>query len=129
MGVRNIKTDFSAGVVSSKAVSDDDEILLMSQSGIVIRTSASEISIQKRGTRGVRIMKLDDGDSLIGFTIIKSDPEAVETETDSKNNAVAEFDIDSDTDDENEPDSENKDDSDTDYDDEPDAEPENMDEY
>jgi DNA gyrase subunit A len=129
MGVRNIKTDFSAGVVSSKAVSDDDEILLMSQSGIVIRTSASEISIQKRGTRGVRIMKLDDGDSLVGFTIIKSEPEAVDVETDSKNGAGAEFDMDRDTDYEDEPDAENKDDSDTDYEDEPDAEPEDMDEY
>ncbi len=83
MGVRNIQTDCSAGVISSKAVSDDDEILLMSSSGIVMRTPASEISIQKRGTRGVRIMKLDNGDSLVGFTIIKSDPEVTETDTEA----------------------------------------------
>ncbi|GAB7017068.1 DNA gyrase subunit A [Methanogenium cariaci] len=79
MGVRNIQTDCLAGVISSKAVSDDDEILLMSSSGIVMRTPASEISIQKRGTRGVRVMKLDDGDSLVGFTIVKPEPEEIET--------------------------------------------------
>ncbi|WP_421908777.1 DNA gyrase subunit A [Methanolacinia petrolearia] len=73
MGVRNIQTDVSGGIVSSKAVSDDEDIILMSRSGIVIRTKVSEISIQKRGTRGVRIMKLDEGDSVVGFTILDSD--------------------------------------------------------
>ena len=73
MGVRNIQTDVSGGVVSSKAVSDMEDIILMSRSGIVIRTKVSEISIQKRGTRGVRIMKLDDGDSVVGFTILDTE--------------------------------------------------------
>ncbi|MEA2035706.1 MAG: DNA gyrase subunit A [Euryarchaeota archaeon] len=70
MGVRNIQISLNGGVVSSKAVYTDEEIILMSSSGIVIRTKVSEISIQKRGTRGVRIMKLDDGDRLVGFTIL-----------------------------------------------------------
>ncbi|MDD2474157.1 MAG: DNA gyrase subunit A, partial [Methanoculleus sp.] len=67
MGVRNIVVDArGGGVVGSMAVSDDDEIIVMSASGIVIRTKVSEISVQKRGTRGVRIMKLDDGDRVLG---------------------------------------------------------------
>ena len=71
MGVRNIVVDVRGGsVIGSMAVSDDDEIIVMSASGIVIRTKVSEISIQKRGTRGVRVMKLDDGDRVIGFTIL-----------------------------------------------------------
>lgn len=71
MGVRNIVVDVRGGsVIGSMAVSDDDEIIVMSASGIVIRTKVSEISIQKRGTRGVRIMKLDEGDRVIGFTIL-----------------------------------------------------------
>ena len=74
LGVRNIVVDVRAGnVVGSMAVSDDDEIIVMSASGIVIRTKVSEISIQKRGTRGVRVMKLDDGDRVIGFTILDSE--------------------------------------------------------
>jgi DNA gyrase subunit A len=73
MGVRNIVVDARAGgVVGSMAVSEDDEIIVMSASGIVIRTKVSEISIQKRNTRGVRIMKLDEGDRVIGFTILDS---------------------------------------------------------
>ncbi|MDD3857136.1 MAG: DNA gyrase C-terminal beta-propeller domain-containing protein, partial [Methanoculleus sp.] len=74
MGVRNIVVDVRAGnVVGSMAVSDDDEIIVMSASGIVIRTKVSEVSIQKRGTRGVRVMKLGDGDRVIGFTILDSE--------------------------------------------------------
>ena len=72
--MRNIVVDARAGnVIGSMAVSDDDEIIVMSASGIVIRTKVSEISIQKRGTRGVRVMKLDDGDRVIGFTILDSE--------------------------------------------------------
>jgi len=70
MGVRNIQTEQSGGVVVSRAVSDDQEAILMSSSGIVMRTNISEISIQKRGTRGVRIMKLDDGDRLVGLALL-----------------------------------------------------------
>ena len=74
LGVRNIVVDArGGGVVGSMAVYENDEIIVMSASGIVIRTKVSEISIQKRGTRGVRIMRLDDGDRVVGFTILNSE--------------------------------------------------------
>jgi len=76
MGVRNIVVDArGGGVIGSRAVLDSDEIIVMSASGIVIRTKVEEISIQKRSTRGVRIMKLDDGDRVIGFTILDATEE------------------------------------------------------
>ncbi|KQC05113.1 MAG: DNA gyrase subunit A [Methanoculleus sp. SDB] len=75
MGVRNIQTDQSGGVVASRAVSNDDDIILMSTSGIVMRTPVSEISIQKRNTRGVRIMKMDAGDRVVDFAVLQKDLE------------------------------------------------------
>jgi DNA gyrase subunit A len=75
LGVRNIQTDRSGGVVSSKAVAEDEEVILMSSSGIVMRTKVSEISVQKRNTQGVRIMKLDPGDRVVGFAILPSELE------------------------------------------------------
>ena len=75
MGVRNILTEFRGGVVDAKAVSVDDEIILMSASGIVIRTKVSEISIQKRSTRGVRIMKMEEGDRVVGVAILQPELE------------------------------------------------------
>jgi len=71
MGVRNILTDREGGaVVTTKAVSDNDEIIVMSASGIVMRTKVSGISIQKRSTRGVRIMKMDAGDRVVGVAVL-----------------------------------------------------------
>jgi len=61
--------------VDAKAVSGEDEIVLMSASGIVIRTRVSEISIQKRSTRGVRIMKMEEGDHVVGFAILRPEME------------------------------------------------------
>ncbi len=82
MGVRNILTDYHGGVVAAKAVADDDEIILMSATGIVIRTKVSEVSIQKRSTRGVRIMKMEDGDRVVGVAILVpelEEPEGTES--------------------------------------------------
>ncbi|HUU75900.1 MAG TPA: DNA gyrase subunit A [Methanoregulaceae archaeon] len=70
MGVRNILTEHHGGVVAAKSVSVDDEVILMSASGIVIRTKVSEISIQKRSTRGVRIMKMEEGDRVVGVAVL-----------------------------------------------------------
>lgn len=65
LGVRNIKTSARNGlVVSAKMVSEDDELLLITQRGIIIRTRASDISSISRNTQGVRIMKLREGDSV-----------------------------------------------------------------
>lgn len=76
MGVRNILTDRAGGgVVETKAVALDDEIIVMSASGIVIRTKVAEISIQKRSTRGVRIMKLDQGDRVVGVAVLQPEME------------------------------------------------------
>ncbi|HVN66279.1 MAG TPA: DNA gyrase subunit A [Methanomicrobiales archaeon] len=74
-GVLNIKTDRAGlGVVVAMAVAKADEIIVMSSSGNVMRTRVSEISIQKRNTRGVRIMNLEDGDRVVGVAIVR--PEA-----------------------------------------------------
>ena len=64
-GVINIKTtDRNGTVVAIKTVADDDEIMAISQNGIVIRTQASGISVIGRNTQGVRIMRLREGDKV-----------------------------------------------------------------
>ncbi|QSZ66647.1 DNA gyrase subunit A [Methanofollis aquaemaris] len=75
MGARNIRPIYGDKVVAARAVSADDEIILMSTSGIAMRTRVSEISIQKRDTRGVRVMKMGEGDQLVGFAIVQIEEE------------------------------------------------------
>ena len=63
MGVRNIKTEGRNGlVVGNKVVNEDDELLFITQKGIIIRTRAADISQIGRNTQGVRVMKLRDDD-------------------------------------------------------------------
>lgn len=66
-GVRDIRTTERNGpVVSVVTVSDDDEILLMTARGKIQRLAVKEINVIGRNTQGVRIMTLDEDDSLAG---------------------------------------------------------------
>jgi DNA gyrase subunit A len=65
MGVINIKTEGRNGdVVVAMKVSDEDELIVTSVRGMVIRLPVSGISQQGRATMGVRIMRLKEGDKV-----------------------------------------------------------------
>ena len=55
-------------VIGIKTVTDNDEILLISQKGTMIRTPTQNISTIGRNTQGVRIMRLRDGDKVNSLT-------------------------------------------------------------
>lgn len=66
LGIINIKTsDRNGGVVALKAVADDDELMLISANGIIIRTGLDEVRAIGRNTAGVRMIKLKAGDTLV----------------------------------------------------------------
>ncbi|MBD3304526.1 DNA gyrase subunit A [Candidatus Woesearchaeota archaeon] len=76
VGVINIKvTDKNGKAVTIKSVNEDDEIILISQHGIVIRTAAKGVSITGRATQGVRVMKLEDKDKLVAAAKIAKEEE------------------------------------------------------
>ena len=64
-GLRDIKTtDRNGPVIGVVSVRDDDELLMMTARGKIQRIAAGEISVIGRNTQGVRIMSLDDDDTL-----------------------------------------------------------------
>jgi DNA gyrase subunit A len=66
IGVKNILcSERNGNAVAIRSVSDEDEIMLVSHNGIIIRTAVAQISVIGRSTQGVRLMKLDEGDKLI----------------------------------------------------------------
>ena len=74
VGVKNILcSDRNGKAVTIKSVTDDDELMLISQNGIIIRTSIKQISVIGRSTQGVRLMKLEDGDKLVDAANIVSE--------------------------------------------------------
>ena len=64
-GVRGIRLTAKRGrVVAAFMVGLDEEILLVSSGGVVIRTAVREIASQGRDATGVRVMNLDDGQAV-----------------------------------------------------------------
>jgi DNA gyrase subunit A len=74
MGVRDIKTtDRNGPVVAIEVVRDADQLLLMTARGKIQRLRASDISVIGRNTQGVRIMSLDEGDTVVA--VVRVPPE------------------------------------------------------
>jgi DNA gyrase subunit A len=84
-GVIAIQTSERNGkLVAATQVATTNELMLMSSGGTLVRTRASEVSVLGRNTQGVRLIRLDEGERLIGVESVEpepeSDPEVVEGE-------------------------------------------------
>ena len=74
-------TERNGSLVAAIQVATTDELMLMSSNGTLVRTRAGEISVLGRNTQGVRLIRLDDGERLIGVEAVE--PEAVEDDEDA----------------------------------------------
>jgi len=81
LGVISIKANERNGdVVAVKEVVDDDELMIISQNGILIRLPIRDISTIGRNTQGVRLINLDPGDKVIDVARIATKEEVEEEE-------------------------------------------------
>jgi DNA gyrase subunit A len=72
-GVIAIQTsDRNGRAVGALQISEDDEIMLISSGGTLVRTPTSDISIMGRNTQGVRLIRLDENDRLVGLERVES---------------------------------------------------------
>jgi DNA gyrase subunit A len=73
-GVRDIKTTARNGkAVDIVAVTDADEVLMVTASGKIQRLRAGDISVIGRNTQGVRIIRLEEGDKLVSMACIPAE--------------------------------------------------------
>ncbi len=90
-GLINYKVDEIRGnVCGIKIVDDDDDIILVSSDGIIIRIFASDIRMTGRNAKGVRVMKVKDGAKVVAFTRAEHDDNA---ETEKQNEIISEAEI------------------------------------
>ncbi|HEY0974102.1 MAG TPA: DNA gyrase subunit A [Solimonas sp.] len=73
-------TDKTGRLIGAIVVDDSHEIMLISESGNLIRTRASEVRVAGRNTQGVRIMRPVDGDRLVGLDRIEAEDDEGEGE-------------------------------------------------
>jgi len=79
-GLITIKcNDRNGKVVEIKEVADNEELMVISRSGIIIRMAVADVSTMGRNTQGVNIISLKEDDKVIGVARIENDEEEVET--------------------------------------------------
>ena len=66
-------TDKNGLIVSFKSVKGDEDVIITTNNGIVIRLDVSKISTLKRNTQGIRLMNLKDGQIVTTVTITEKD--------------------------------------------------------
>jgi DNA gyrase subunit A len=82
-GVRTIVTNERNGkVIYVKEASDEDELMLTSKDGMIVRIPVKDIRIQGRNTMGVTIMRLNEGDKVVSVAKL-ADSNGVEDEDSS----------------------------------------------
>jgi len=71
-GVKTINiTDKTGALVAIKWVSEFDDLMITTADGIVIRTAVSDVRIMGRATQGVKVIRLQDKESIADVTVIR----------------------------------------------------------
>lgn len=70
-GVKTINITEKTGLlISIKAVTDDNDLMIINRSGLTMRTSVDQIRVAGRATQGVRVINLRDGDAIASVTAV-----------------------------------------------------------
>ncbi len=89
-GIITVKTSDKTGkMVAIKEVLDTDDVVVVTSGGMVIRQHAADIRVAGRNTQGVRLIKLEEGDSVADIAIVvaeeEEDKQLAEKENSEKN--------------------------------------------
>ncbi len=77
-GVKTIQLTNKTGyLVAIKSVTDADDLMITTTSGVTIRTGASELRVMGRATQGVKLIRLDGNDNIADVTVVASAPEII----------------------------------------------------
>lgn len=79
-------TDKTGKLVATRAVNGDEDIIVITKLGVVIRTSLKQVSISGRNTQGVKIIKLKDEEVVSSVTSLPAEEENDETPVENNEN-------------------------------------------
>jgi len=71
-------TNKTGNVAAAKIVSELDDLLITTRNGIVIRLPISDVRIMGRATQGVKVIRLDDNDSIADVAVVRKDEDEEE---------------------------------------------------
>ena len=84
-GVKTINiTEKTGNLVAIKSVSEDNDLMIINKSGLVIRMSVSDIRVAGRATQGVKLINIRQGDSIAAVApVAGADDEEEQMDTDT----------------------------------------------
>ncbi|MGB4006902.1 MAG: DNA gyrase C-terminal beta-propeller domain-containing protein, partial [Halanaerobiales bacterium] len=65
----------NGNIAGIKVVNEEDELIIISSEGILIRTEVNQISCISRNTQGVKVMALEEGDRVVALARIVPEDE------------------------------------------------------
>ena len=75
-GIITVKTgDKNGKMIALMQVNDNDELVIMTEQGMVIRQGVNKLRVMGRATQGVRLIKLNDGDNIADIARVISEEE------------------------------------------------------
>ncbi|CAF0728642.1 unnamed protein product [Rotaria sordida] len=75
-GVKTISvTDKTGALIALKEVTNEDDLMIITKNGIIIRLAVADMRVMGRATQGVRLIKLGGKDAIAAVTTVESDPE------------------------------------------------------
>ena len=94
VGLKNLDITAKNGrVIEIAQVSEDKELLLITEQGKILRTATEDIRTIGRATQGVRLMDLDDGDKVVSVALVEKDDEAAAAAETAPSEAAAPGDV------------------------------------
>ena len=79
-GVKTMTINEKTGkLIALKSVSDDEDLMIINKSGIIIRMAVSEVKTAGRDTQGVKLIRLNTGDDIAAVAKLRADEEAEES--------------------------------------------------
>ncbi|MCH5164495.1 MAG: DNA gyrase subunit A, partial [Clostridiales bacterium] len=72
-------SDVTGRLVNLKQVGENDDIMIISDTGIIIRMYSQEVSLLGRDTQGVRMMRLKEGGNVVCVAVVQHQDEEAET--------------------------------------------------
>ena len=73
-GVKTINvTDKTGMLIAIKDVTDNDDLMIINRSGIIIRMAVADLRVVGRATQGVRLIKIAENDAIAAVTKVEMD--------------------------------------------------------
>ncbi|MCB0705650.1 MAG: DNA gyrase subunit A [Saprospiraceae bacterium] len=92
-GVRTMTVTSKTGqVIAIKGVREDEDLMIMTKSGITIRMAVEDLRVMGRATQGVRVIRIDEDDEIADITVLSDAGEEDQLDGEEATDAVADED-------------------------------------